>query len=222
MTYAALKNIILKKGYKWFDKLYQPNLIGVRTNLVIPNVYNDIMFVAYLDKDKNGNIVEKVFTYSQTTLPGKFWLNSPSNPKGCAILPEGQWLDCWIRGLHGKTRPHFALVQRGAPLDVIRDNDKDDIAELTGPATTREKGVWIGLNIHASWAVGDRKYIDKDSAACQVSANCWHHEEMMKVVEKYIKSVIGYVPSPQEAEENPKLQVRFSYTLLNENDLKLK
>jgi hypothetical protein len=215
-NYDTLKKISLDKGYKWFDEPLKLNIIGIRTNLCIPNVYNDIMCVCRID-DKG---VKNVFSYNQTTLPGKFWLNNPSNPKGCAILPEGQYIDKWIRGIHGKSRPHAALIQRGGPLDIIRDNDKDDLAELTGPNCVLEKGVWIGLNIHASWAIGDRKYIDKDSAGCQVSANAWHHEQLMLRVNDYEKKVLGFIPTYEQMEKNPKYQVKFSYTLLNEKDLK--
>lgn len=216
MNYDQLQIIVTGKGYKWFTEAWKPNLIGVRTNLVIPNVYNDLMFLAYVtDKGE-----KKIFAYSQTTLPGKFWLNSPLSPKGTGILIPGQYVDCWVKGTHGHTRPHDALLQIGGGVNVVRDNDKDSIPELTGPNTSVEKNVYIGLNIHASWAIGDRKTIDKDSAACQVASNSWNHEQMMKVVDAYYASKLGKLPTNAEIMAKREYQVKISYTLLTENDLK--
>lgn len=216
MDYQSLKKIVLKKGYKWFEEKFNPNLVGVRTELIQPNIYNDIMFVAWIDGDGK----EKFFAYSQTTLPGKFWLNNPSRPSGCGILMPGQYVECWIKGTHGKSRPHDALVQYGGGVNVYRDNDKDNIPEFEGPNVKVEKNVYIGCNIHASWAPGERKTIDKDSAACQVAANNKHHETMMGVVNERIKSVLGRLPSNAEIMNDKKLWVKFSYTLLLEKDLK--
>lgn len=215
VTYENLEAIVKGKGYKWFTEPGKLNLIGIRTNLIVPNVYNDIMCIAYIDAKG----VKKAFNYAQTTLPGKFWLNNPMNPKGAGILRPGQYTS-WVKGTHGKTRPHDALIQIGGPVNIWRDNDKDDIAEFEGKGVTKEDNVYIGLNIHASWAKGDRAFIDKDSAACQVSFNSWNHEQMMALVDAYIISQLGYLPTNKAIMENPKLQVKFTYTLLEEKDLK--
>jgi len=215
--YEDLEKIVKAKGYKWFVEALKPNIVAIRTNLIVPNVYNDIMCVAYVDK-----VGKKFFfTYSITTLPGKFWLKNPLNPKGCGILIPGQYVDGWVKGTHGKTRPHDALLQIGAGVNIYRDNDKDEIPDFSGPGVTIEKNVFIGLNLHASWAIGDRKNIDKDSAACQVSATSWAHENiLMKAVDNYIISQLGYLPTNSQIMNDRKLQVKFTYTLLVEKDLK--
>ena len=213
LTYDKLKAIVLGKGYKWIDEPLYPMLVGIRTTLLVPNVYNDVMCVCYVtDKGE-----KKMFSYTQTTLPGKFWLNNPSRPEGCAVLVPGQYF-AWVKGTHGHTRPHNALVQFGGPVCIVRDNDKDDLAEWEKmPILTNQ---YIGCNIHASWAIGDRKFIDKDSAACQVGSNSWNHEQMMKQVDLYIIKKLGRMPSNTESMNDPKSQVVIGYTLLLEKDLK--
>lgn len=218
MNYDTLKGIILGKGYKWFEEPENLNIIGIRTQLIVPNVFNDLMIIGYIDAKGE----KKIFSYTQTTLPGKFWLNKPTNPKGCAILIPGQYINGWIKGTHGKTRPHDALIQYGGPVNVFRDNDKDDVPEFEGPDVTVEKGVHIGLNIHATWNVEERKYIDKDSAACQVASMAWAHEKLMSLVDNWIIKKLGRLPSNKEILADKSLWVPFSYTLLLEKDLKPK
>lgn len=227
LNYSSLKKLILAKGYQWFDEPYKPNIVGLRTETIVPNLYNDLMFVAF--KDKYG--AESFYSYTCTTLPGKYFLNHPNvQQKGCGILMPGQYLNCWIKGTHGKTRPHDALVQFGGPVNVWRDNDGDDIPEFEGPNVTVQKNAWIGLNIHAPWSEAERKEIDKDSAACQVASNSKAHEKfLMKAVDQYISSKLGYVPKNSDLHitdakgnlVNKKLWVYFSYTLILEKDLKL-
>lgn len=213
MDYERLKTIVLGKGYKWNEDPLYPMLVGVRTELIIPNVYNDLMFVCWVTETGE----KKVFSYTITTLPGKFWLNNPSMPVGTAILMPGQYFS-WIKGTHGHTRPHDALVQFAGGVNIVRDANKNDLAEWKGlPIKTNQ---FIGCNIHASWAIGDRKFIDKDSAACQVASNSWNHIQLMDKVNAYIKKKLGSLPTNAEIMNDKKLWVVFGYVLLEEKDLK--
>ncbi len=63
ITIEILKKTIANLGYKWFDD--QPNIIGVRSALNAPDVFNDIIFIVY---SQNG--VEKLFSATITTDPG--------------------------------------------------------------------------------------------------------------------------------------------------------
>lgn len=220
MNYDSLKKVILAKKYIWFEKPFELNIVGVRTSLIHPNIYNDIMCIAFLDEKG----VKNYFTYTITTLPGKFWLNEPSRPEGCAIVMPGQYLNIYVKGIHGHTRPHEALIQYGSGINIWRDNDRDDIPEFEGPKVTIEKNVFIGANLHASWAKGERFMIDKDSAACQVAAENENHEQyLMQNVYNLEKHVLGYIPTCAQimADKAKKCWVLHTYTLLVENDLKL-
>jgi len=45
ITIQSLKDTISALGYKWFDD--QPNIIGIRTKLQVPDSFNDILCIVY-------------------------------------------------------------------------------------------------------------------------------------------------------------------------------
>jgi len=49
ITIQKLKEVILKKNYKWFEN--QINLIGIRTKLQVPDVFNDLLFLVYYQEN---------------------------------------------------------------------------------------------------------------------------------------------------------------------------
>lgn len=224
--YATLKKIQVSNGFQWFDEAFKPNLIGVRTKEIIPNVFNDIMYCAW--KDKNGK--EFVIQYDQTTFPGKYYLESREHrPKeGCGILLANKQYHSWIRLKHGKARPHFALVQRVGGVDIARDNNTNSMPEVSGPDSKVFLNVYIGLNIHGPWESNEVKFINADSAACQVADDKKFHEQMMWVVEEFMKEVLGFLPTEDQTIkelENPKgwwRKVIISYTIYDEDLFKIK
>ncbi len=217
MNYNELKKIVTECGFKWNDTPLYPNLIGVRTKLTKPNLYNDLMFVARL----NVHLQPEVFSYVITTMPGRFHLEHPSRPEGCAILLRGQYFS-WVKGEHGHTRKHQALVQLAGPVTIVRDNDKDSIPELTGPNCKKFTNQYIGLNIHASWNTADMTFIDKDSAACQVASKNEDHEKMISWVDEHLKHKFGFLPSIAQLQEfeSKKYFQAYGYTLLDEDDIR--
>lgn len=61
---AKLKAVVAKKGYKWFDNL---NIIGIRTTLQVPDVFNDVLCVVWK---------QAVMPSSLTTVKKQEWLNN--------------------------------------------------------------------------------------------------------------------------------------------------
>ena len=94
--------------------------------------------------------------------------------KGTAILVPGQHIDKWELGMHrGK---HLALCQRGGPVPVYRDSDKD--AELDMNDKTIESG-YFGINLHHA-GLNDADIIGLYSAGCQVWRYHHPHLELMQ------------------------------------------
>jgi len=115
------------------------------------------------------NGVWELYQWDATTKPGLSALLKPVNPAGCAILKEGQYINCWKRGLHNG---HDALVQC-ADIRVYRDNHKDgkiyfDNEQVATPA--------CGINLHSTWASnipdwdGEYPTVGNWSEGCQVIA----------------------------------------------------
>lgn len=187
VTIDSLKATVTALGYKWFED--RPNIIGLRTNIVVSNLFNDYIFVAY------NNILS---CWIITTEPGVDALVTPMNPLGAAVLKPGQYVDSWELGFHKQRPDHKALIQV-KPITVYRDNDKDGIAEVT---TTETTGLY-GVNIHGTKVGRDRNDIGAFSAGCQVFRNWKDKEELMKICE-----------SAKTITKN-----KFTYTLLTEDQL---
>lgn len=190
----VLKKSLAAKGHKWFEGI--PNLIGVRTTLNLPNQYNDVLAIITDPNPIDPTGVQKF--YRITTDPGETYLKKPLNPKGCAVLMPGQYINCWGIGFHKQNPDHPALVQIGN-VTVYRDNDRDPLPEEGGPTYT---GLF-GINCHGATKGMESKLVGGWSAGCQVFANYMHKDEAINYLKKY-----------QALTQN-----KFSYTLLREADL---
>lgn len=191
------KSLFEKLNYDYFEKgKYNLNIIGVRSNNFdkVTNFYDDYLVVIY--NDSNNKPVRKVYTI--TTEPGMYYIKTHfTNPKGTAILVEGQYKGCYKLGYHNNS--YKALVQC-KPVKVYRDNNHDDIYDLD--PNTIEKGNF-GINIHRSDRNFVRRTVDKYSAGCQVFNDARDFDEFIYLCEKQSR-IYGN---------------SFTYTLIKETDL---
>lgn len=191
---ADFQKIFASKGYTFFTKgEYNLNIIGVRhKGSKITNHFDDYIVVVYnTPTEKN---VKKIF--SATTLPGKKAMDSPSNIKGTAILKEGQYRGAYIIRLH---RGKYRALCQNKPLPVYRDNNKDDKYDFE--PVTIDNGIF-GINIHKAGATNSIN-INGWSYGCQVFQRVIDFNSFMRLVDKSA-SIYGN---------------RFTYTLINEEDL---
>lgn len=187
----TLKKAIAKKGYKWFDNA--PNIIGVRTTLQVPDVFNDVMCIVYKE-----NGVEKLFTATFTSEPGVAYQKKLLNPKGCWVMMPNQMIDAYTIGLHQGKADHVCLKSSGK-IYGLRDADLDGIAGNSGTPAWAE-GSGIGANIHGANKAGITSKIGPWSAGCQV-INDWKKKEELIVICKKSGAT------------------KFTYTLIEEKDL---
>ena len=182
-------------GYTIDKRPNKLNIIGVRNSTATSqDKFDDL--IAYFTYDNNGKIVGRVVT--GTTDPSTYFLKSPMNLKGAAILKSGQYKDAYQLGLHrGK---YEALVQR-KPVEVIRDNDRNALINYLAPTQT---GLY-GINIHkAQKGKNNEDIIGLDSAGCQVFRNIRDFEDMMQLA-RISKNKYGN---------------SFTYTLIESADIK--
>lgn len=187
-----LKKTLLKKGYPLKTNTYELNIIGIRNDNSKPNSFDDTLCVLF--KDEYGD--ETLLCFSCTTDPGLYWLQHPLNVKGCAIMKEGHYPNVYKLGLH---RGYKALEQIGK-ICFMRDNDKDAELDFKGGYEINEV---IKANIHHAALPENSTVVDKWSAGCQVINKGWN--EFIELCQK----------SKLITEQN-----RFSYTLININDIK--
>jgi hypothetical protein len=186
------------KDYKFFDtpdRRLNLNIVGVRRDNQGTNTFDDFLLVMY--REDEAMISHR---YQITTDPGKYWLLNPMNPKGTAVLKPGQYRSTWQLGKHqGK---YEALVQR-KPVQVYRDNSKDEVIDYNNIATAIDEG-YFGINIHRSNPYDQSYTINKWSAGCQVFKKVEDFNDFMDLCRQSAKL---YGPS-------------FTYTLIHEKDLR--
>lgn len=161
-----------KIGYTIDKRPYKLNIIGVRSlSATNQEKFDDLL--AYFTYDNNGNLIGRVVP--ATTDPSTYFLKSPMNLKGAAILKSGEYKDSYAIGKH--RNKYEALVQV-KPVTVIRDDDRNAYINYLAPTQT---GLF-GINIHKSTkGKNNEDVIGQDSAGCQVFRNISDFEDMMRM-----------------------------------------
>lgn len=198
LTFDNIKSTVESRGYKFFDtpdRRLNLNLVGVRRDNEGTNTFDDYLLVLYRDEE-----LAVTKRYEVTTDPGKYWLENPTNPKGTAVLKPGQYRSTWQLGKHqGKYK---ALVQR-KPVQVYRDNNKDETIDYDSMTTMIDEG-YFGINIHRSNPYDQSYTINKWSAGCQVFKKIKDYNKFLKLCEDSAE-IYGN---------------GFTYTLITEKDLR--
>lgn len=202
-TLEKLRSVILGKGYRFFQGgQYNLNIVGIRTKNSESNSFDDFLLVAFQDK----NFQWQLKQWAITTDPGKPWLLKPMDPKGCAVIVPGQYLDVYADGIHGRSKPpgrRYRALEQVGKMAYVRDNNKDSRIDSSLWKDPRNV-FWdiLKTNIHRSsqWAV--TRWVETYSAGCQVFQSPKDFDEFM-----------GLVSLAKIAGHN-----RFSYTLLMETD----
>lgn len=193
---ANLNSIIKsaeKLGYSIDKRPNKLNVIGVRNSKATSqDKFDDLL--AYFTYDDKGNLVGKVV--AGTTDPSTYFLKTPMNVKGAAILKSGQYKDAYAIGLH---RGQYEALVQVKPVTVIRDSDRNAYINYFAPTQT---GLY-GINIHKSTkGKSNEDIIDRDSAGCQVFRNIPDFMDMMRLAQTSRK----------------KYGNTFTYTLIDERD----
>ena len=171
---GELLRLMNQNRYYIATRIFEVNMVGVRVDSVIPNIFDDVMYVFYKNQSNNWEGVSFVITSD----PGTYWLRNPMMPQGTAILKRGQYP--YKIGTHNDYR---ALVQRGE-VTVIRDHNRDNRRDYDNGR--EEKGMFQ-INIHRARRVGTTISIDKNSAGCQVFANADDFAYFMELVSRSVK-----------------------------------
>jgi hypothetical protein len=176
LTFQAVRNVLKQRGFVIYEKPYELNIVGIRSNNTTPNKFDDAIFLFF--KDNNNRWIFQ--GYPATTDPGTYWLRQPMQEQGTAILMQGQYVGAYQIGLHrGK---YTALVQRGT-LTIRRDYNRDALLDFNNG--TLLSGTSFGINIHHANATGTTKIVDKYSAGCQVFANVEDFNSFLRLCEQH-------------------------------------
>ena len=180
-------------GHAVFEKgAYNLNLFGIRSPQIEANKFDDLFGCAYKETEDGPFVVR---FWAGTTDPGSYWLHNPMRVSGTAIFKPGQYRGVYEIGRHrGKYK---ALVQTGAPIQVYRDNDRDNTLDMD--ESTVSTG-YFGCNMHKAGTSSEN--VGKWSAGCQVFSRAVDFEEMLSLVGK-------------QTEEHP-TWTKITYTLMEQ------
>lgn len=171
-----ITEVFEKKGYDFFLSPYSVNVFGIRMKTGT-NKFDDLICVAYMDKDNNF-IIHK---FNATTDPGEKWLNNPMSGKGCAIMVPGQYKGAFKLGRHGRSNggKGYKAGRQCKPIPVYRDNNKDSIHDML--ISSIETGIYY-TNIHHGWS---SSVVSGNSAGCQViQSRTKFEKEFLPLLEK--------------------------------------
>ena len=180
MSLQKMKAILRHKGYRIFSRPYELNIVGLRSESLVPNRFDDELHVFY----KISTLKWYYHVFKVTTDPGTYWLRQPMQPQGTAILAQGQNLSCYQLGLH--KGEYLALVQK-KPVTILRDYKRDAILDFNNGR--KETGIF-GIDIHRAYKTGTTVYVDKYSAGCQVFANAEDFSFFIKLCQNH-KNLYG-------------------------------
>ena len=199
-TVERIIEVMNDKNYRVYDTPtidYNLNIVGIRSIYAEPKRFDDLLVVFHHFLGQ-----WYVFYYPITTDPSLHYLRNPMNPRGTAILKEGQYRATYKIDIHnrGRSGGHKALCQRLDDVTVYRDSNRDGRLDIL-PGT--EQTGRFGINIHrgprgAVWDPENTIY----SAGCQVFADERHFQEFMQKCE-FGRQAFGN---------------SFTYTLLHERD----
>lgn len=200
---TAIVRAMKRKGYKVFEDNKQDfnlNIVGVRDSTPVLDRFGCKLYVFWKRPDGTW----KLLTWPITTYPGRRYLiERLLNPRGAAILKEGQWPVYSLDTHNGK---YEALCQRRGEVEVFRDGNRDRVFDLK--PSTLHKG-WFGINIHAPITPrsGMLTYIAQKvgsaSAGCQVTQKLEDFLEFRQILRK-ARAIWGNA---------------FTYTLLKDLDV---
>ena len=189
-----IKEVLKRKGYAFFENGdYNLNIIGVRSNNLVANQFDDTLLLFYKIKNE-----WQIKSFAITTDAGTYWLKNPMDIRGTAILVPNQYRGVYAIRKH--LNKYFALCQTNGNVKTYRDNDKDQILDMD--AKTITEGMY-GINIHRSNPNTFSTSVDKWSAGCQVFKNVDDFDAFMEICYKS-RDLYGN---------------KFTYTLITENDL---
>ncbi len=172
----SIIRIFKENGYKLNTRPYELNLVGLRSRSTVANRFDDELFLFYKIKDGQWATMKMACT----TDPGTYYLQNPIF-SGTAILAAGQYQNAYQIGLH--KNKYKALVQRGGPVTIVRDYNRNNIIDFGGTAVTG----YFGINIHRARERGVSIFVDKHSAGCTVVADSSEFDLMMGAAERHKK-----------------------------------
>lgn len=175
---SILTNALKKEGFVIYREPFELNIIGIRADSVIPNRFDDV-FICFYKDDHNS---WQFHHWPGTTDPGTYWLGSPMNQKGTAILKGNrQYLAAYALGMH---KSGYQCLKQVGPVTVVRDYNRDAVLDFFNGY---EQTGSYAIEIHRAGQRGTTRFVEKYSAGCQVFANAQDYRQFIGLCKIHAK-----------------------------------
>lgn len=181
MKYQDYKKKYESMGYRFRTEKWALNLGGTRNKNSKSDKFDDLGHICWVDDEG-----EHLLNFWMTTDPGKHWLLTPMNSKGCIIMVPGQYKDCYGKGLHNNKYDCFKQL---SPMGYVRDNDRNtdlDFSLYRDPNKKRDHFFWglNGTNFHRAHMNKIQTFVGQYSAGCQVVQNPETYNKLIDLRDK--------------------------------------
>ena len=136
LAYQTLKQMVLAKGFVFYEEPQKLNRIWFRTNQIFTNMFTDTLYIAYIDEAGE----EMVVLINGTTKASLYGVGGATNPipGGEAVIMGGQYedVDQFIDGGNDGTgrapwgKSYFYQIKG---MNYWRDCNKDNQIDQTNP-----------------------------------------------------------------------------------------
>jgi len=181
LKYETIKEMIISKygEHRFFTAPYDLNIFGWRSDNYVPETFDDYIGIAYTNEAG----FKKLFIAESTTDPSTYYLLNPANPKGTGILPSGHYKSLFRIGTHNG---YPALVQN-KPCTIIRDVDRNNLAEFDVSKAKKFDAGMFGLNLHRYNGRVAIRSAHKGSMLCQVICDPIDFDLFMHICEAQVE-----------------------------------
>jgi len=183
-TAQEIVNAYKKKGYKLVTLPDTVNIFGIRNKDTKADTFDDVIGLVWGDGLNFG-----VKQYDATTDPGSYYREKPMNVNGSAIIVPMQHKQCYRVGLH----TGYEAMQQIAPMEYVRDNNKDKILDFLYKVVGAKKYREIAAtNIHHASKTGKSGLNYNWSAGCQVIADIKDWTDFMTIIKSSKNKIFDY------------------------------
>lgn len=185
-TPEQVLEVFKKKGYSVDSTIGGRNMFGIRNNDALADTFDDSIGILWMNPNtSNWDILQ----FDATTDPGSYYRLKPMNVNGSAIIIPGQYKNVYKIGLH----QGYSAMQQVAPIDYVRDNNKDKILDFLYKKIGFKKYREIAAtNIHHASNTSKSTLDFNWSAGCQVIADIKDFQTFMNTMREGTKFLYDY------------------------------
>lgn len=185
IDWFQIKKLFANHNYRFFERPHSLNIFGIRNENKEADKFDDIIGLAWTQKDAEGDLQKCARVFWGTLDSGAYYLQNPMDPGGAAGIVEGQYLKVWQLG---KFLGQPALIQVTS-FKVYRDANRDTILDYNPKRAT--SGLY-GIFLHEHYQNQKiAQHVQRSSAGCVVPQDRDDHKYLIDKCLRQINAGLG-------------------------------